>query len=393
MNRLIAIRDRLVATQSPLAGEEIGLDQALGRYLAAVVTARVAAPPATCSAMDGFAVRSAEVTGPVELPFGAPIYAGALPPPLPAGQAARIFTGAMLPQGADAVVREESVVVAGDRVRFRAPARRDENVRQAGEDVAVGGEALAPGQRLEARQLALLLAVGVEQVEVVRRPRVAVISTGDEVVSRRTPDSNGLAVATLCRQLGAEVERLAVPDRLDEVVAALGAAARRSDAVLTIGGVSVGERDLTRAALAEAGARFDFWRVAMRPGKPLLFGRMGRTLVFGLPGNPASALVGFELFARPALRVLGGLPGSGRVVIRARLDAPQVKPAELAVYLRSRVVSRDGEPWVVAHRTQVSGDLTSSAEVGALALLPAGRGRLPRGSRVEVILLTPVDAG
>ncbi|MGC2165860.1 MAG: hypothetical protein WA632_07595, partial [Gallionella sp.] len=123
------------------------------------------------------------------------------------------------------------------------------------------------------------------------------------------------------------------------------------------------------------------------PGKPIFFGHLGRTLVFGLPGNPASALVGFELFARPALRTLAGLSGSGRVVIRARLAAPQAKPAGLAVYLRSRLVWRRGEPWVVPFRSQLSGDLSSSADVGALALLPAGRARLARGTRVEAILL------
>ena len=167
------------------------------------------------------------------------------------------------------------------------------------------------------------------------------------------------------------------------------ARARAADVLVTIGGVSVGERDLVRAALAEAGASLDFWRVAMRPGKPVLFGGLGRTLVFGLPGNPASSLVTFELFARPALRALAGLPGSGRVVVRARLDASQVKPVELAVYLRGHVDWRDGEPWLVPLPTQVSGNLTSCADVGALALLPAGRGRLARGTRVETILVGP----
>ena len=174
--------------------------------------------------MDGFAVRSAEVPGPAELPIRAHDLRRHGPGAARARQAARIFTGAVLPAGADAVVREESVEIVGDRVRFHAAARPGENVRLAGEDVVAGGEALPAGLRLGARQLALLAAVGVERVEVVRRPRVAVISTGDEVVSRRTPDSNGLAVATLCRQLGAVVERLAVPDRLEEVTSALGAA-------------------------------------------------------------------------------------------------------------------------------------------------------------------------
>jgi molybdopterin molybdotransferase len=229
---------------------------------------------------------------------------------------------------------------------------------------------------------------------------VAILATGDEVVPLgRRPgpgqiiESNAHALAAAVREAGGEPRLLGIaPDRPAPLRRAI-ARACAADVLVTIGGVSVGARDLVRGALAEAGAVIDFWRVAMRPGKPFLFGRLGRTLVFGLPGNPASALVAFELFARPALRVLGGLPGSGRVTIRARLDDSPVKPPELAVYLRSRVESRHGEAWAVPLPTQRSGDLTSSALVGGLALLPAGRARLARGTRVDVILLGPVTDG
>jgi molybdopterin molybdotransferase len=167
------------------------------------------------------------------------------------------------------------------------------------------------------------------------------------------------------------------------------AAAEGSDALVTTGGVSVGARDEVRGALAVAGARLDFWKVAMRPGKPFTFGRWGRTAVFGLPGNPASALVTFELFARPALRALAGLPGTGRLVVPARLAAAQEKPAELTVFLRVRVRrDRDGDDLVVEPlRTQASGHLTSVAGHDALAVLPAGTARLRRGARVDAILL------
>ncbi|HSN92132.1 MAG TPA: molybdopterin-binding protein, partial [Anaeromyxobacteraceae bacterium] len=200
-------------------------------------------------------------------------------------------------------------------------------------------------------------------------------------------ESNGRALAAAAREAGAEA--LVLPAARDDA-ASLRAALRRArgvDALVTVGGVSVGAKDLVRGALRAAGARIGFWRVAMRPGKPFTFGRWGRTAVFGLPGNPASALVTFELFVRPALRAMAGLPGSGRAVLPARLAAPLEKPAELTVYARARIARVGGELWVEPLRTQVSGNLTSAAGVGALAVLPAGRTRLARGARVEAILL------
>jgi molybdopterin molybdotransferase len=383
VKRLFAVRDRLIATLSPLPGEEVPLDQAEGRYLASAVAARVAAPPATCSAMDGFAIRSAEVTGPVELKFSGPIYAGASPGPLPPGEAARIFTGAELPAGADAVVREESAEITGDRVRFGAPARPGENVRRAGEDVVAGGEALPAGLRLGGRRLALLLAVGVERVEVVRRPRVAVISTGDEVVWRRTPDSNGLAVSTLCRRLGAQVERLTVPDRLEEVAALLGAASLRNDAVITIGGVSVGERDLVPAALRQHGAELLVHGVPMKPGKPFLFARLGGRPAIGLPGSPSACLVAFEVFARPLLLTLAGAASPLRRALRLRLAGPASGKPGRARLLWARLTP-DGE---VAPVGRDSAQVRGPALADALLAIDAEQGELPAGSEVTAWLL------
>jgi molybdopterin molybdotransferase len=387
VQRLLAVRDRLLATQSPLPGEEIPLQEGERRYLSSPVSARLAAPPVTCSAMDGFAVRSADVTGPVELPCGASIFAGATPPALPMGQVARIFTGAPLPAGADAVVREEAVEVAGERARFRAAARPGENVRTAGEDVAVGGEALPAGVRLGSRQLALLAAVGVEWVEVVRRPRVAVISTGDEVVSGRTPDSNGLAVAVLCRELGAEVERQVVPDRLDDLARALEAAATWCDAVITIGGVSVGERDLVPAALQSLGAEVLVHGVPMKPGKPFLFARLEGRPAFGLPGSPSACLVAFEVFARPMLLAMAGSTTPLRRALRLRLAGPaQGRPG------RARLVwarlTPDGE---VDPLGRDAAQVRGPALADALLAIGAGEGELPAGAEVTAWLLD--DAG
>jgi molybdopterin molybdotransferase len=247
---------------------------------------------------------------------------------------------------------------------------------------------------LDPGSVGLAAALGRTAVLVHRRPRVAILPTGDELVpAGRRPgpgqivESNGRALAAAAREAGAEP--VVLPAARDD-----GASLRRAlgrvrglDALVTIGGVSVGAKDLVRGALRAAGARIGFWRVAMRPGKPFTFGRWGRSAVFGLPGNPASALVTFELFVRPALRALAGLPGTGRAVLPARLAAPQEKPPELAVYARARITRIGGELWVEPLRTQVSGNLTSAAGVGALAILPAGRRRLARGARVEAVLL------
>jgi molybdopterin molybdotransferase len=387
VKRLLAVRDRLIATQSPLQGEVVALEEAGARYLAVPVMARSPAPPFTCSAMDGFAVRSRDVTGPRELPCSGVIYAGASPPPLLAGVAARIFTGAVLPVGADAVVREESVEFSGDRARFRSAARPGENIRRAGEDVVAGGEALPAGLRLGARQLALLLAVGVERVEVVRRPRLAVICTGDEVVSRRTPDSNGLAVAALCRQLGALVERMAVPDRLEEVVAALGAASLRNDAIITIGGVSVGERDLVPAALRTLGAELLVHGVPMKPGKPFLFASLAGRPALGLPGSPSACLVAFEVFARPVLLTMAGAAAPLRRALRLRLSEPASGKPGRARLLWARLTP-DGEVGPIGRD---SAQVRGPALADALVVLGADQGELPAGAEVTAWLLD--DAG
>jgi molybdopterin molybdotransferase len=383
----------------PLEPERVPLADAAERALAAPLRARGPLPSVSTSSMDGFAIRSDQVSRPgARLRIAGTVAAGhpwrgTLRP----GTCLRIFTGAPLPRGADGVEMQERVAVSGAEARFERAGEAGRFVRPAGSDVVRGAVVLPAGARLDPGAIGLAAALGFVRVPVARRPVVAILATGDEVVPLgqrpgvgQIIESNAHALAAAVREAGGEPRFLGIAaDRPAALRRALGRA-RSADVLLTIGGVSVGERDLVRGALADAGASIDFWQVAMRPGKPFLFGRLARMLVFGLPGNPASALVGFELFARPALRALVGLPGSGRVVIQARLDTAQAKPPELAVYLRSRVASRRGEAWVVPLRTQVSGDLTSSADVGALAVLPAGRARLARGARVLAILLGPI---
>jgi molybdopterin molybdotransferase len=389
MDRLLRIRDGILAALRPTSPEQVTSGESAGRWLAADALARVQAPPYTCAAMDGYAVRAADVTGPARLRVTQTVYAGDIPAaPVAPGEAARIFTGATLPEGADAVVREEGTHVDEGAVRFTAATRAGENVRRAGEDVAVGGVALPAGVRVGARQAALLLAVGATAVTVRRRPRVALLSTGDEVVAGRTPDSNGVAVAALARALGAEVEHRRVRDRLDEVVAALRAALGSADAVITIGGVSVGAKDLVPAALDLLGADVRVHGVPMKPGKPFLFALAGGVPVLALPGSPSACLAAFEVFARPALLALAGATRTTRLSVPVRLASPaEGRPgrarllwASLEPDGRARPLGRD------------SAQVRGPALADALLCVPADAGDLAEGAEVTAWLLAGDDA-
>ncbi|MEI7704890.1 MAG: molybdopterin molybdotransferase MoeA, partial [Deltaproteobacteria bacterium] len=267
MDRLDSYRRKVLESSGPVGSERIPLAAAWGRVLAVSARAARAVPAHDCSAMDGYAVRQADLAGSVELVVRSVIYAGDMPgAPLAPGEAVRIFTGAPLPDGADSVVQEESTEARGGRVLVRHGVRRGENVREAGEDVAREGEALPAGTRLGARQVALLTAVGCEEVEVRRRVRVAILSTGDEVVKGRTPDSNGTALAGLLEECGFAVTRSAVEDEAGALRAALERALAGADALVTVGGVSVGERDLVPGSLRAIGAEIRVHGVPMKPG-------------------------------------------------------------------------------------------------------------------------------
>jgi molybdopterin molybdotransferase len=391
----------LLADVAPLGPERVPLAAALGRALAEDLVAGADVPAFDASTMDGYALRSADARAPgARLPVAFEVFAGrSAPAPLPPGACCRIFTGAALPEGADAVEMQEEVRRAGRRALFRRAAERGRFVRRQGSDLAAGAVALPAGSIVDPGAIGLAAGLGRAELAVRRRPKVAILPTGDEVVPLggipargQLFESNGHALAAAIRDAGGEPVLL--PIARDEPGALRRAleGARGLDALVTTGGVSVGARDLVRDALKAAGASLDFWRVAMRPGKPFTFGRWGPTAVFGLPGNPASALVTFELFARPALRALAALPGTGRVTATGRLAAAQEKPAELEVYLRVRV--RPGRGGLVAEplRTQASGHLSSVAGHDGLAILPAGRARLPRGAEVEILLLRPPGA-
>ncbi len=384
VDSLSQLREVVTSAIRPVPVEALALAAAAGRWLAEPTFAAMAAPSATCSAMDGYAVRAQDVTGPATLVIRATIFAGQVPAEaIGPGEAARIFTGAPLPPGADTVVRSEVARESDGRVAFRAGVRPGENVRRAGEDVAAGGLALPAGVRLGARQRALLRAVGAEVVHVRRRPRVQVLSTGDEIVSGRTPDSNGIAIADGCERAGAEVAAAKVADAPVAVREAIAEAARAADLVFTVGGVSVGLKDLVPAALRELGAEVRIHGVPMKPGRPFLFAVLGDVPVLGLPGSPSACLATFEVFARPSLLAACGASRRTRPEIRARL-AEEVSGRAGRARLLWASLEADGRVRPIGRdAAQVRGP----ALADALLPIPAGTGTLAEGAEVRAWLL------
>ncbi len=307
---------RILGAFSPLPAETVSLTEALGRVLAEDVTAALTQPPHDVSAMDGYAVRAADVAEvPVSLEIVAEIAAGALRrEPLAPGQAARIFTGAPLPPGADAIVIQENTEAEAGRVRILRSVQAGRYVRPAGLDFRAGEIGIAAGRRLTSRDIGLAAAMNRPWLKVRRRPRVAILSTGDEVVlpgealgESQIVASNGFSLSAFVTAAGGQAIHLGIAaDDRDRLDTALDQAAG-CDLLVTSGGASVGKHDLVQGALVDKGMDLDFWKIAMRPGKPLMFGRMGRTPVLGLPGNPVSSLVCALLFLRPAISALLGL--------------------------------------------------------------------------------------
>ena len=388
---------RVLNAMGILAEERVALADAHGRIAAFPLPAGRPLPGFAASAMDGFAVRSTDLPG--TLPVAGAIAAGALDPaPLAPGTAVRIMTGAMLPAGADTVVILEDAHADGDRVTLPA-APVGENVRQPGEDIAVADLAVDTGTRLGSGELALLAALGYAEVDVRRRPRVAIIATGDELVDVRTPprpgqlvDSSAYMLAAQIRDAGGEPTYLGVGRDDEGAIAALIERGLAYDVVVTTGGVSAGDHDHVRAAVKRAGVHVDLWKVAMKPGKPFAFGRSsGKAPVFALPGNPVSSWVAFELFVRPALRAL---QGAVDLILRPR--APVVlpggyrKPAGRAHYLRARLARDGGTLVATPHARQGSAMLTSIIGVDALVEIPADTTEVAPGAVVEALLLGAV---
>lgn len=379
--------------------ESVALGEALGRVLAESPVAAADVPPWDNSAMDGYAVRSADLDpagAPVRLPVGQRIPAGRVGTPLAPGSAARIFTGAPIPPGADQVVIQEVCEVHGDDVELRAAPAPGANIRRAGEDLRAGACVLDAGIRLAPQHLGLAASVGLARLPMYRRLRVAVFSTGDELVRPGAPlgpgqiyNSNHYTLQGLLRTLGCAVEDLGVvPDRFEATCEALEAAAGCADLILTSGGVSVGEEDHLKPAVERLGS-LDLWRIAVRPGKPLAFGEVAGTPILGLPGNPVSLFVTFCLFARPFIVRAQGRTQSVVPALRlpAGFDWPHSDPRRRG-YLCARLVGdEEGSPRVEVYPSRSSGVLSSVTWARGLAVIPEGR-TLRRGEPVEYLPFT-----
>ena len=391
---------RTVIERMPrMAAEPCPLDEAVGRVLAAPIVATRPLPGFDNSAMDGYAARAAEL--PATLPVAFVVAAGdAQPAEIPAGACVRIYTGAPLPAALDTVVMQENVTV-GDDGRVTLPAQRiGDNVRRAGEDIAVGETIFTAGTRLVPWQIGALAALGVAQVPVARKPRIAILATGDELVTVDvTPgpgqlvNSSAYALAALVREAGGEPVPLGIaPDEVEATTRMLEQALA-SDAVITTGGVSVGDRDYVHAALAAAGVTLELYKVAMKPGKPFSFGvRPGSPVVpvFGLPGNPVSTLVAYELFLRPAILAMQGAAVPLRARATVQLPAGFRKDAGRTQFVRAHV-TREGENLVArTHAKQGSAMLSSIIFCNALVEIPADATMLLPGATASAILLEAV---
>ena len=386
---------RLLAPLEKLPAEQVSVADAVGRVLAEDVAARRTQPPFAVSAMDGYAVRAGDVERvPTTLRIVAEIPAGAgFGGVLGSGEAARIFTGAPLPEGADAIVIQEDTERRGDAVEVREGAPKGRYVRRAGLDFAEGDVLLRAGTRLTPRHVGLAAAMNRPWLFVHRRPRVGILSTGDEIVMPGDPigphqivSSNALALCAFATACGAVPVLVGnAPDDPD-ALRTIAAAAKGVDLFVTTGGVSVGEHDLVRDVLSRDGLSIDFWEIAMRPGKPLMFGQYRGTPMVGLPGNPVSTLVCSLLFLKPALDKLSGLPDGADPPLTARLGVAVKQNDRRQDYLRARLVrAGDGAFEAVPFDVQDSSMMRPLASSDCLVVRPPHAPPLAAGAVVPII--------
>ena len=389
-------RSRVLALFSPLPAEEISLSQGLGRVLAEDLAARRTQPPFAVSAMDGYAVRAADLARvPASLKIIAEVpagrgFEGALGP----GEAARIFTGAPLPEGADTIVIQEDTRREEERVVVLSGTTPGRHIRAKGLDFAEGAVALSAGKRLTARDIGLAAAMNRPWLFVHRRPRVGILSTGDEIVMPGEPmgpyqivSSNSLALAAFVEACGAVPISVGNAPDDPEALRRVAAATRGVDLLVTTGGVSVGDYDLVRPALAEDGFDLDFWQIAMRPGKPLMVGRYRGTPLLGLPGNPVSTLVCALIFLKPALQLLSGLVEAPAPALTARLATPLKANDRRQDYLRARFAhAADGTLEVFPFAIQDSSMMSVLAASDCLVVRAPHAPPAARGESVPILL-------
>lgn len=384
---------RVLAAARPISeAMELSLLDALGHVLAEEVISSIDVPPADNSAMDGYALRASEAGQ--ALPVSQRIPAGVVGTALAEGTAARIFTGAAIPAGADTVVMQEICTEVGGVVTVSGPVGAGQNVRPRGQDIGAGETVLAKGRVLRPQDLGLLASIGRARVKVYRPLRVAVLSTGDELIdpgSGKLPEgaiynSNRYTLAGLLRTINMElVDCGIVADNPEATASALLDAAERADCVITTGGVSVGEEDHVKNQVGRLG-RLDLWKLAIKPGKPLAFGSIGDTPFIGLPGNPTSVFVTFCLIARPFLLQMQGVSEPELPRLHARAAFTVAKPGTRQEYLRVALENTEHGLQVTKYSNQSSGVLSSVSHSNALAVIPAGS-TLEQGDAVEVILL------
>jgi molybdopterin molybdotransferase len=389
---------RVLAAAAPLPAEDVALDEALGRVLTEDLTALRTQPPTAVSAMDGYAVRAADVAqAPVSLALIGEVAAGhPFDGKVRAGEAARIFTGGVIPAGADTVVIQEDTARDGDTVTIQKAAAPGRNVRRQGIDFTQGETLLAKGRRLTGRDLMLAAAMNHPALSVHRRPKVAVLGTGDELVAPGgTPGpgeivySNGFAIRAMLRGEGAEVIDLGVaPDRLDDITAGFRQArAAGADVLVTTGGASVGEHDLVQRALAAEGLDLTFWRVALRPGRPMMHGRLGAMQVLGLPGNPVSSYVCAFLFLVPLIRRLSGRTDIAPEQAKGRLGCDLPKNGQREDYMRALLSEGPDGPVATPLPDQDSSLMAPLAKASCLVIRPPLAPAAPAGSQCVILKL------
>lgn len=384
-------QERLLALAEPLGSESLAVEDAPGRFLAGRPVARRSQPAADLSAMDGFAMGSADLTGPWRV-IGESAAGHPFDRTLEPGEAVRISTGAILPRGAGAILIRENAALENETLQAAGePTAR--HIRRAGFDFSEGDALIDPGVPLTPARIALLLASGNASVEIGRRPSLAIVESGDELAAdpahcalHQVPASNGAMLAAMASPLVSRVERIGpVPDRIDALLAALDGA-EAADVLVTSGGASVGAHDLVRPALERWGATLDFWRVAIRPGKPLLVARRGRQLILGLPGNPVSSFVTAFLFLLPLLRRLGGSQRCIPLGLNLDLMTPLPATGERMEFVRANY----GMGGVIPRDEQDSSALGSLAGANCLIRRPANA---PPAKRGDDVIVLPFENG
>ncbi|MGQ0677408.1 MAG: molybdopterin molybdotransferase MoeA [Rhodospirillales bacterium] len=396
-------RLRILKAVAALPAEQVPLAQALGRVLAQDAVAQLTQPPTPVSAMDGYAVRATDTAGvPAALHVVGKVQAGGLfKGVVGKGQAVRIFTGAPLPEGADSIVIQEDAEARGRKVVVKEAPRKGQFIRPAGLDFKRGEVGARAGRRLTARDLGLAAAMNLPWLMVRRRPRVAILSTGDELVMPGQPIgpsrivcSNGISLAALIAACGGEAIDLGIVPDNRRALAAIALGARGADFLVTSGGASVGEHDLVREVLGKQGLEIDFWKIAMRPGKPLIFGRIAGVPMLGLPGNPVSSLVCALIFLKPALEKMQGLDPASGPAPTALLAKPLPANDRRQDYLRATLSRRrDGALVAAPFAKQDSSMLATLAHADCLVvrapLAPPARA----GERVEIVAFPQGPAG